>query len=446
MVKLFENNISKLRSSPYFRNEFFRKFTSVLGVDIMVKASGFILLPFFLRLMTQDEFGLYNYLISIVQTFSLVLNLGLYIPQSKLYHSYVSKNEKGSLLFTIFLTLLVFLGIVSVLTVIFGLDYKVIKILFNNQLDYTNYRGLVFLSLLITVLSFMLTNFFYTSEKIKEVRVYNLCRIVAVNLLALLALYLLKKDAVQTRIEFTYLTEFALILIFARYLIKELVPRFNLRLMQKSLRMGLPIMVSAIFGIVVNFSDKFLLQKYGTLTNLSNYYLALSFASIIPLIFASLQNVWLPIFFKEKDLEKNFKKTRSMGMLLLISFLVLAAFIWLLFLVLVRTSVIPGKYQSVVFILPILLIAQIFIAITSLLSNYLIYFEKTFLASVSGLIVSVISVGLGLWLVPLWNVYGAAVTTLAVNMIYAFIYYHIIRYFKNQKRTNTVRQAKPELV
>ena len=90
------------------KDAFVGKFFSVLSIDILVRATGFILLPFFLRLMTQSEFGLYSYILSIVQTFSLVLNLGLYVALSKLYHSYALQEQKGELLFTIFISLLVF--------------------------------------------------------------------------------------------------------------------------------------------------------------------------------------------------------------------------------------------------------------------------------------------------------------------------------------------------
>jgi O-antigen/teichoic acid export membrane protein len=200
--------------------------------------------------------------------------------------------------------------------------------------------------------------------------------------------------------------------------------------MLKSLKLGLPIMVSALFGIFVNFTDKFLLQKYGSLKELSNYYLAFSFASIIPVIFTSLQNVWLPVFLKEKGIEKNFKKTQSLLSKLLLLFFILAILIWLLFIALLWISVIPQKYAQVIWILPILLITQIFAAITSLFTNYLIYFERTGIASVLGLIMSLVSVGLGLWLVPVWGVYGAALSTMVVGFIYLVIYYYLVIYFK----------------
>jgi len=80
--------------------------------------------------------------------------------------------------------------------------------------------------------------------------------------------------------------------------------------------------------------------------------------------------------------------------------------------------------------LPILLITQIFAAITSLFTNYLIYFERTGIASVLGLIMSLVSVGLGLWLVPVWGVYGAALSTMVVGFIYLVIYYYLVIYFK----------------
>ncbi|MGZ3908608.1 MAG: lipopolysaccharide biosynthesis protein [Flavisolibacter sp.] len=431
------------RLQGYLQNSFIRSFTTVLGVDILVKASGFILLPVFLRLMSQEEFGLYNYLLSIIQTFSLVLNLGLYVSQSKLYHTYGSRQERGQLLFTIIVTLLAFLGISYLVMILFGWDEWIIRSLFDNHPVYGQYKGIVLLSLLVTVLSFMLTNFFYTSEKIRLVKNYNISRILLINLMALAALYFFRKDAVGTRLKATYLTELVLLGVFSVYFIRELVPNFSRKLMWKSFKLGLPIMVSALFGIVVNFSDKFLLQKYGSLKDLSNYYLAFSFASIIPLIFASLQNVWLPVFLKEKDMEKNFKRTRSLLSKLLVIFFALALLIWGLFTIMLWTRIIPSKYTSVIWILPILLVTQIFSATTSLLTNYLIYFEKTSLASLTGAVMSGISLGLGLWLVPVWGVYGAAVTTVTVSFLYMITYYNLIGHLK-KKYLLKAAPVKPE--
>jgi O-antigen/teichoic acid export membrane protein len=415
----------------YKRSDLVGRFVSVLSIDILVKASAFILLPVFLRLMTQSEFGLYNYVISIIQTFSLVMNFGLYIPQSKLYHGFDSE-ERGKLLFTIVTTLFFLLLFLYTVCTLFGLDDWVIRTLFANEIEYSKYKTLITLGLVVSVCTFMLTNFFYTSGKIRQVKAYNVYRIIVVNLASILALFFLNSDNVGIRLGFTYGVEILLLCFFATHFFKELVPSFDKKIMQRSLKMGLPIMISAIFGIVINFFDKFLLQKYGSLVDLSNYYLAFSFASIIPLIFASFQNVWLPIFLKEKDLQRNFQKTKQLIPKLMLVFVFLSLAIWLLFYLMLWLQIIPDKYSDVVWILPFLLITQIFAAITPLFSNYLVYFEKTNLVSVAGLFVSAISIGLGMWLIQLFGVLGAAITTLVGNFCYLVIYYYLVLSIKKK--------------
>ena len=56
------------------------------------------------------------------------------------------------------------------------------------------------------------------------------------------------------------------------------------------MKIGFPIMISAICAIVINFGDKFLLEKRAGFVDLSVYYLAFSVANIIPLVFNTLQN------------------------------------------------------------------------------------------------------------------------------------------------------------
>ena len=415
----------------YKNSTLFHRLVSILSIDILVKASGFILLPIYLRLMTQDEFGLYNYILAIVQTFSLVLNLGLYIPQTKLYHTYTSSTEKGQLLFTINATLLGAVTFLCTVFYLFGLDDWLIKVLFGGE-DYKKYKLFIGMALIISVFTFMLSNFFYTSEKIRHVKAYNIYRIFGVNIFSLMALYFFASDSVSLRLGFTYGVEFLILCVFGVFFVKEIVPVYNGYMMKKSFRMGLPIMLSAVFGIIVNFGDKFLLQRYGSLADLSNYFLAFSFASVIPLIFGSLQNVWLPIFIKEKDVQKNFEKTRRLIPKLLLMFLVIAVGIWLLFMLLLWVGVIPSKYDGVQWILPLLLITQTLAAITPMFSNYLVYFERTDLVSVSGLFVGVISIALGLWLIPSLGVLGAAITTLIVNSVYLILYYYLVSFLKKK--------------
>src|ERR1043166_8735557 len=144
-VGLFKSIVAK-----YKDNLLFNRLVAVLSIDIFVKLSGIILLPIYLRLMTQDEYGLYGYLLSIILTFSVVLNFGLYIPLSKFYHDY-EKVDKGKLLFTIFCLLIAILIIVIFPIYFFGWDYAIVKILFKNRINYISYRWPVLLAVVVTI-------------------------------------------------------------------------------------------------------------------------------------------------------------------------------------------------------------------------------------------------------------------------------------------------------
>jgi len=429
----------KARIERYKKNILFKRLFTVLSIDILVKVSGLILLPVYLRLMTQEEYGLYGYLLSIIMTFSIVLNFGLYIPLSKFYHDYQDAEKRGKLLFTISLLLVIMLASIIFPVYFFGWDYELIKILFKNPVDYKEYRGAVLIVIIVSVFSFMLTSFFFTSEKLKHLKRYNIFRIIFINVGTVFFLYLFRNiDSVRIRLQTTYIIELILFVFFYYYYIKEVWFKFNKKAAITGLKLGLPVMVSALFGIGINFSDKFFLEKYSSFKDLSYYYLAVSLASAIPLIFASLQNAWLPLFLKEKDIQKNIETTNKLMHRLVIGFLILSVIIVVGFKIILKLGIIQSKYSETIGILPLLLISQIISSLVSLHTNYLIYFERTHIASITGLILCIISVGLSLLLIPRYKVYGAVTVSLISNIIYLGLYYFIIKMLKKKYlRLNT---------
>ena len=428
--------ILKAWFGKYKDNVLLSRLVTVLGIDILVKVSGFLLLPVYLRLMTQEEYGLYSYLISIILTFSLVLNFGLYIPLTKLYHDYERTEEKGKLLFTITILLLSLLIIVLFPTYILKWDYQLIRILFKSDVNYNNYRFTILLAIVASVFNFMLANFFFASEKIRLIKRYNIWRIVIINLFSLAALYFLNRDDnVEVRLATTYIAEFILFSVFAYFYIHELKYVFNKGSLIMSLKLALPIMLSAVFGIIINFSDKYFLEKYGggpqesSFNELSYYYLAIACAGIIPAIFTSFQNAWLPLFLKEKDLRANVEKTKKFTLRLAVIFSCLSICIFIVMFVIISTGIIQAKYMKALYVLPILLVSQIIASLVPLYGNYFVYFGKTHVASLSAGIISLVTLGLSFLLIPTYKVYGAAIVSVGSNLCFLIIYYFIVKFY-----------------
>ena len=413
---------------------FINRLLTVLSLDILVKASAIILLPVYLHLMTQEAYGIFNYTLSIAYSFAAILNLGLFIPQSKLYHDEQDPQQRGKLIYSIHLLLLAGLLLFVLPAYFFGLDEYAVRFLFRNPIHYDRYRPWILLLTLTSLFAYMLSNFFYTSEKIDSIKRYSLFRVFGINGISILALYYLpSRDPIQSRLIAIGAVELILLLAFYGGYIGKMVRATDWRLILQCLKLALPVMLSALFGIIINFGDKFFLEKHVDYAVLSVYYLATSCASVIALLSTSLQNVWLPLFFKEKDLRNNWRKTKKLVARLVWILVALSVAIMAGVMVCLRLNLIPKSYSEIVYLLPLLLAGQIVICVALLYSNYLVYFERTSLILWSGLGVSLISTLLNLTLIPVWKAYGAATTLLVSNGCYLVIYYLIVRYYKKRR-------------
>ena len=194
-----------------------------------------------------------------------------------------------------------------------------------------------------------------------------------------------------------------------------------------SLKLGLPVMFSAIWGLISNYSDKFFLEKDGTARDLSYYYLAFSIANVLYMICLAVQNSWLPTFLREKDLRANVRMTKRMLIRLAAGLAILAVMLMVAFYLALKWKIIAPKYSPALPILPFLLVAQILNGIVLLSSNYMIYFEKTHWSLFIGIATSAIGLAASYYLVPLWGAMGAVTAYLTVQLTYLGLYQWVIR-------------------
>lgn len=414
-------------------NPLVSNYLKIFSVDVLVKGSGIILLPIYLSLMTPEEFGLFGYLVAIIGTFSLVFNLGIYTAQSKFYHEFETPDARAVMLGTLNITLFVFIALLFGVIFITRLDYRLVEFLIKAPIDYDNYRLPVLVGVLSAVYSLMLINYFLTSEDLKRVQYFNIARIVLINVVVLAALYLgVFKDGALTRLTFTNATEIIIIGIFSIAYFRKMRFTFDRKIALKAIGVGLPILASAVLGIFINLSDRFFLEKYGTLKDLSLYNVSLSVAGVIPFLFASFQNIWLPQFLKEKNIQSNRARSRRMvarlaGMMVIASIGILIAMK-----ILLELDIIDERYDNVMPLLPIVLVTSIVTALTTMFSNHLIYLNKLFVIVLTGIPIAVLGILINIWLVPLFNVYGAALSSLILNACFLVTYASVSTYYYNR--------------
>ena len=415
-------------------NSLLKNYLKIFSVDALVKGSALILLPVYLTLMSQKEFGLFGYVFAIVSTFSLVFNLGIYTAQSKLFHDY-PPEKRGRVLFTINVLLFAFIAFIIFLTLVFDIDYPVVDFLFQTNFDYSRYRFFVLFGVVVSVYSLMVTNYLLTSEKFTAVQTFNIARIILIHVVVLAILFLSPgEDLALLRLKYAYLTEFAILSVFLVMYCRQMEFKFDKTIAQKALRISMPVFMSAFLGIFINLADRYAIEKHGTLEDMSVYNLALSISSIIPFVFASFQNVWLPHFLKEKDRVVNRERSKKMVLRLLVLFLVISLAILIAIKVLLLLNVIDNRYNEVIPLLPIVLASSIVSCISMMYSNHLIYVDMLHVIILAGIPISVLAVFLNLVLVREWNVYGAGLSTLLINGCYLVVYSTVVTFFYNRNQ------------
>ncbi len=404
-----------------------RDFLKIFRVDAFVKATGVLLLPLYLLLMTQEEYATFNYVMAVIGVLSQVCNFGLYVPQSKIFHD-VTESERGSLFLTIGVLLVVLLLLVLLPIYVFGWDRTIVRFLFSGPIDYERYRYMIPAGVILAVYSHMIVNYFLTREEICKVQCYNIVRLILGTGFAVGALYWISENGAAVRLIASLVAELGVLTAFSFYYFRAMRGNFNADLARRSLLLGLPIMGSAILGVAINFGDKFFVEKFCSLTDMSVYFLGLTFASVISVVSVAFQNVWLPRFLKEKDLPTNLARTRRTFRGLLLCLIVLAALIWLGVAGAFQLGLINHVYLRVLNILPVLLLASICSSVVGLLSAYTVYWEVTYVTILAGVVVTIISVPLNYCAAKYYGIGGIASMSVGLHLLYAGLYYGFIRY------------------
>lgn len=417
-----------------------QRFIQVFTVDAFVKAGSFAFYILFARLMTARDLGIFDYLFSfIAAVLAPVFNMGLYVAQAKLYHEY-DKKKRGTLFFTIN----TFIGSIIIVFLLFAFffdaDYHLMKLVVTNenyQFDYSKYRYIILSGFVISVMIVMMSGYFMTSEQIGRFNKQNLVAFFVVNLLILGALYFVDGNSAELRLKYYYTGQFIVLLIFYRFYLKQFRLHFDFSILRKSLKISWPAMWGAVWMFVYSFSDKWLLQHSSTFESVGTYGYAVKIASAVLIFFTSFQNVWQPLFFKEKNLTILQRKTKRIVNNMMVTLLAVSIGLWIIVFVLLWLNVIRYEHFAMLYILPVMLLGRIFQSIQQLYSNYTIYFERTAINFWVGLGGNVLNLGLNILLIPLYGIYGAATATFISVLIsctfYIFVVSKIIN--KNVRKT-----------
>ncbi|MEJ7820897.1 MAG: oligosaccharide flippase family protein [Chitinophagaceae bacterium] len=423
------NAISKIINvviARLFNIKIGKRFISTIILDIAGKGIPYLLLPVYLSLMSQDEFGLYTYLTNIILSASVILKLGMDTAETKLFYENFGES-RGKMLFTINSFVIGVFLLYFFLALIFSLNKSLLGLVITNVIISNEMVLAYWVNLFLGVVIVFLNVYYVIAERFLLYQKYNLFRLIVANGLACTFLYYNNSSAI-VRLTVEGVVGVIILLPLVYFYIKDFRIGFDKTIFRQSLRIGIPILMTNVLAITSGFADKYLIQDKKSINDLAIYNLALFLAMPISLIFSSFHSLWVPKLFKQEDIFSKLRSTQSIFKRLLLIFLTCIFFIWIGILLALQTNLITVNYDFLRYVFPVVALAFAMECLSQLYNNIVVVINKTEITFFINLLLMFFLILLNLWLLPLYGILATSIIYLGVTVVRVFAFKHIIKW------------------
>jgi len=398
--------------------------------EVINKIATFFFLPFAAFYMTPDEFGAAGILIPLIQSLQGVVIFGLSISLLKYYNDFPSKIRAINFNIVIFYFLLILLYLI--ITAIL----KYFKIFDNIYIGSYSLDAYVFFLLFTIIVSstvqIILQKYQATYDSKKFVIVNTSSRI-GLILLLLIAVYIIQ-------IEVKALTLILIIfingIIFSLYslisLLKESIPRVEIEMFKKFIIIGLPLFINGISSYILQMNGRFILNNKIGIEMVAAYSFLYSISQFVFLAISVYNRVFLPDYYSVLSKSNQIKKYLNDN---LIYSTKIISYISIIFVPI--AYVIIGFYENTLYntymyYLPLLIIMYLPYNLYLYSTNYLAYYEKTYLTLIISVITGILSIVSNIFLIDYFGILGLFISQVLFQFIFAVLLSFLVRDKENK--------------
>lgn len=407
------------------------KDTVIYGVGtVLQKIIGFVLLPFYTRVLSPSEYGVLDTLATLTFFVSTIFSLGLTGATSRYFFIADSEEEKKKLLYTSATLRLISYSIPLILFVIFST--RISLLLFDTDAY----------SLVVVISGFML--FFSAQQDVQshifrfyrepvKYNVITILRTIISPVSGILLVVILQWGVLGATLANLITSVITLTFAYFYFVRKKYIRQFSWVWAKKMLTFGFPLIFTTILTWVNSVSDRFFLLHYQDLSQIGLYSIGNTFSQPIQLVNMALSMSSMVFVMTLYSEEKAKEKPETKALLTKIWHAYLAIAISIaLFVSIFSYDIVKilttEKYVGSILALPFLLFSQIIYFSVDLTGNGMTLKEQSKPYVWIMLIAAGLNFGLNFYFVPNFGFVGAAITTIISN-----IAYFLIAYFWSQK-------------
>ena len=402
--------------------------TIIYGMgNIAVKIVGLVLIPLYTspKYFSVDDFGV----LGMLEISGLVLTaiMASSLPQSltRYFWDKTITPGQGGIFFMTLVTQVVVSLILCLL--LLPLSGSFSDLLFKT-VDWKSVVSLVIISSGLQAVNNIINTLMRLQSRAVLYISTNIFKLVTVLIITIFLI--VKKDA---GLEGVYMAQvignLLFIVVLAGYAVRNSAPKIDFKLLREMNVYGYPLLIANISAAALNVIDRFSLNSMALLKYVAIYTLAFKVTSVLKLVIVdSIKLAISPVMFRKVD-SPDAKRFYS-KVLLYTSFVVMLGVVFLslfsyeILKVIARTK----EFWGSVYLIPVLGLSVFFINMKEVAVYGLHIVKRTKIIGTIVIATTLISLGLNILLIPLWDVTGCAVATLLSQ----FFYFAIVLFFSQK--------------
>jgi O-antigen/teichoic acid export membrane protein len=394
--------------------------TAVYGVgSLLAKMVGFLLIPFYTHYLRPNEYGILELLDLTLSLIALLVNVWVTIPLVRFYYEFQDEAEKKKVVSTTLWAVAFIAMSVSSLALIFP---RTISIWLLKSPDYSYYVKVIAISFFLNCLNSVAWNYIRAKQRSVLIVSMNLCGMVLMLILNILFVGYFKLGVLGV-LYGSMIGTGAVTVVLVMQTIREVGLRFDWHKLRLLAAFGAPLVFTNIGAFVLNFSDRFFLQHFSTVSVVGIYALGYKFGFMLSFLviqpFSMIWSVRMYEIAEAQNAKQIFSKFSAYFCLVLTS-----AAIGLSVIIKDVIGIMAAPdFRSAYHIVPLIALAYVFQGLAYYLQTGMLIQKKTLYMGIMGFTGAVINIVLNFLLIPTFKGMGAAWATALSFLAMAILAY-----------------------
>lgn len=398
------------------------KHTSVYGLgNILNKAVGFLLIPFYTHYLTTADYGTLELLDLSVALVGLLLNMWMNASLVRHYYEYEDSKNRNQIVGTALISTSVVAAVVSAAGVLWA---RGISTLILKSPAFYNFVWVISFNLFFTCLNSVSFSYLRACQRSTFIVIMNSVSLAVTLSLNIYFLAVLKTGVLG--ILYSGLIGNVLVTVVLTFLtVKDVGIHFDLQKLKALASFGLPLILTSFSAFELNFADRFFLQHYSNVSTVGVYALGYKFGFMLSfLIIQPFIMIWGARMYevaKKSDAGDTLSRIFAYFSLIL----TVAALALSLVIKEVVSVIAAPQFHDAYKIVPIVALAYLFYGVGYFFQTGMYVKKKTSYLGLIGVICACANIGLNFILIPRYAAMGAAWATalsflLMGTLAYAF--------------------------